>query len=533
MEFLLLLVAFVCGFACKYVSLPPLIGYLIAGFVLNAMGFSSSDNLETIADLGITIMLFTIGLKLNVKDLLKTEIFIASIAHSSIWILICSSILLALGLLPLAHISGLSLSQLALISFAFSFSSTVCVVKILEESGESRTRHGKVAIGILVMQDIFAVLFLVFATGKIPSLYALTLFALIPLAPLLKRLLYEAGHGELLPLCGFVFALGGYHLFEAVGIKGDLGALIFGMLLAGTAKSTELSKSLLSFKDIFLIGFFLFIGLTALPNLEMTVIAMMLTLLIPLKFVIFFLLFTQLRLRARTAYLASLVMSNYSEFGLIVAVVAVSIGMLSDQWLVIIAMSVSFSFIISSVLYKQSHNQYRHLKDKLRSFQKTRALPEDVYPDFDNVDVLVIGMGRVGKGAFRALSKVIGQAVCGMDADQEKITRLNNDGYHAIVGDGENIDLWENLDISNLKLVLLALPSIEDSSNITRQLRNARFDGKVVAIARYEDEVQPLLDNGVDQVFNFFTDAGLGFAEESLAILQHGNLHSHKRMTPE
>jgi Trk K+ transport system NAD-binding subunit len=184
-------------------------------------------------------------------------------------------------------------------------------------------------------------------------------------------------------------------------------------------------------------------------------------------------------------------------------------------------------------LYKQSHNQYRHLKDKLRGFQKTRALPEDVYPDFDNVDVLVIGMGRVGKGAFRALSKVIGQAVCGMDADQEKITRLNNDGYHAIVGDGENIDLWENLDISNLKLVLLALPSIEDSSNITRQLRNARFDGKVVAIARYEDEVQPLLDNGVDQVFNFFTDAGLGFAEESLAILQHGNLHSHKRMTPE
>ncbi|MFC4699439.1 cation:proton antiporter [Glaciecola siphonariae] len=533
MEFLLLLVAFVCGFLCKFVSLPPLVGYLIAGFVLNALGFSTNPALVTIANLGITVMLFTIGLKLNIRDLLKHEVFFASIAHSTIWILCCAGILFLLSLVPLAHFAELRLEQLALIAFAFSFSSTVCVVKVLEESGESRTRHGKVAIGILVMQDIFAVLFLVLATGQIPSIYALALFVLIPLTPVLKRLLFEAGHGELLPLCGFVFALGGYHLFELVGIKGDLGALIFGILLAGNAKSTELSKSLLSFKDIFLIGFFLSIGLTALPDLEMTLIALLLTLLIPFKFALFFGLFSQLRLRARTSYLASLVMSNYSEFGLIVAAVAVQMGMISDQWLVIIAMSVSFSFVITSVLYKQSHNQYRRLKEPLRRFQKPRALPEDVYPSFNDVDVLVIGMGRVGKGAFSALSKVMGQAVCGMDADQEKIERLNSDGYNAIVGDGENIDLWENLDIANLKLVLLALPSIEDSSNITRQLRNAQFEGKIVAIARYEDEVQPLLDKGVDQVFNFFTDAGLGFAEESLAILQHGNLRASEAAAAE
>jgi predicted Kef-type K+ transport protein len=524
MEFFLLLIAFICGFACKFLTLPPLVGYLVAGFILNALGFSPNPTLTTIADVGITVMLFTIGLKLNIKDMIKREIWFASVAHSAIWIVSCMGILFLLSLIPLVHFTELTLIQLALIGFAFSFSSTVCVVKVLEESGESRTRHGKVAIGILVMQDIFAVLFLVIATGKIPSIYALGLFALIPLVPLLKKLLFEAGHGELLPLAGLVFALGGYYLFELVGIKGDLGALIFGILLAGNAKSTELSKSLLSFKDLFLIGFFLSIGLTALPDLQMTLVALLLTLLIPLKFTMFFLLFTQLRMRARTAYLASLVMSNYSEFGLIVAAVAVTTGLISDQWLVIIAMSVSFSFVITSILYKQSHNQYRRFKEPLRHFQKSRALREDVYPSFNDVDVLVIGMGRVGKGAFSALSKVMGKAVFGMDADQDKIDRLRNDGYNAIVGDGENIDLWENLDITHLKLVLLALPSIEDSSNITRQLRNAHFEGKVVAIARYEDEVQPLLDNGVDQVFNFFTDAGLGFAEESLAILEHGNL---------
>lgn len=530
MDFLLLLIAFICGFACKLLSLPPLVGYLIAGFVLNALGFSTNPTIVAAADLGITVMLFTIGLKLNIKDLIKREIWFASVAHSIIWILCCALFLFVLTLIPIAYFADLTLSQLALIGFAFSFSSTVCVVKILEESGESRTRHGKVAIGILVMQDIFAVLFLVFATGKIPSVYAFGLFALLPMMPFMKRLLLEAGHGELLPLCGLVFALGGYHLFELFGIKGDLGALVFGLLLAGTSKSTELSKSLLSFKDLFLIGFFLSIGLTALPDIEMTLIALILTLIIPLKFVLFFGLFTQLRLRSRTSYLTSLVMSNYSEFGLIVGAVAVSIGMISDQWLVIIAMSVSFSFVLTSILYQHSHNHYRRFKEPLGAFQKNEALPEDRYPSFNDVDVLVIGMGRVGKGAFRALSKVLGNAVCGMDADQDKINMLTEKGFNAIVGDGENIDLWENLDIANLKLVLLALPSIEDSSNITRQLRNANFEGKVVAIARYEDEVQPLLDNGVDQVFNFFTDAGLGFAEESLAILEHGNVHTPEKL---
>ena len=134
--------------------------------------------------------------------------------------------------------------------------------------------------------------------------------------------------------------------------------------------------------------------------------------------------------------------------------------------------------------------------------------------------VLVIGMGRVGKGAFKTLSKLMVTGVTGMDADIEKVSTLKEQNYAAIMGDGENIDLWENIDISNIELILLALPSVEDSSNITNQLRSASYRGKIAAIARYEDEVQPLLDVGVDKVFNFFTEAGLGFAEESFELLK-------------
>ena len=104
-----------------------------------------------------------------------------------------------------------------------------------------------------------------------------------------------------------------------------------------------------------------------------------------------------------------------------------------------------------------------------------------------------------------------------MDADRVKVKELSDEGLNVICGDGEDVDLWDNLDIKQIQLVLLALPSIQDAINITRQLKNAGYVGKVAAIARYEDEVSHLLENGVDKVFNFFTEAGLGFAEESLA----------------
>ena len=253
MEYTFLLFAFICGLSVKMIGIPPLVGYLIAGFVLNAFGHQMTPDLQHIADLGITIMLFTIGLKLNVRDLSKREVWFGSIAHTLIWVGVVSLALYVLAAVAAFMFGELSFQSAMLIAFALSFSSTVCVIKVLEESGESKTRHGKLAIGILVMQDVFAVVFLVAATGKLPSVWALGLLAIFPLMPLINRIIDKSGHGELLPLTGFVLALGGYQLFDLVNIKGDLGALLVGIILAKHPKATELSKSLLAFKDLFLI----------------------------------------------------------------------------------------------------------------------------------------------------------------------------------------------------------------------------------------------------------------------------------------
>ena len=346
MDFIWIFFAFVCGLAAKSISLPPSIGYLMAGFVLHFFGLEADDSLEMLANLGITLMLFTIGLKFNIKDLLKAEILAGSLSHTSIWMLIGLLIGKVLLLIGIEQFTALDTHAALLVVFALSFSSTVCVVKLFEEYGEMRTRHGKIAIGILVIQDIMAVIFLVAATGKTPAIEALALLLLIPAKPILHRIVQYAGHGELIPLMGFFIAFGSYELFELVNIKGDLGALLAGMYLATHSKASELTKSLLSFKDIFLIGFFLSIGFTALPDWQMLTTAMLLTIVLPIKFVMFYLILTRLKIRARSAFLSSISLTNYSEFGLIVASISVC------QWLVTKRMvgdhsvgSVSFIYI--------------------------------------------------------------------------------------------------------------------------------------------------------------------------------------------
>lgn len=521
MEFTWVLFAFICGLAVKIINLPPLIGFLLAGFLLNYLGFEASSTLDALASTGITLMLFSIGLKLHVKDLIKLEVWASTLSHMGFWIILLSSIILLLGILSLPYFSTLDFKTAALIGFALSFSSTVCVMKLLEESGELKTRHGQLSLGILVMQDIVAVIFLVAATGKIPSIWALGLFGLLLIHPLINKVIDQVGHGEMLPLTGIVLALGGYTLFDMVGVKGDLGALIFGILLASHSKSSEMNKSLMNFKDLFLIGFFLSIGFTALPTLEMIGTSLVITLFILAKFSLFFGLLTKFGLRGRTSFLSALILSNYSEFGLIVTTVSVENGWLDKEWLVILALSVSFSFIITSMIYRKSHRLYLKNKSIIRQFENKQCLPEDTFTQPKNTEILVVGLGRVGRGAFESIKNLIGNDnVSGMDADKSRVKLMQQAQHNVFYGDGEDADLWERLDTSDIHLIMLALPIAEDSKNIAIQLRKANYQGQIAAIARYQDERDILIASGIDNVFNVYTEAGTGFAEESLTLIR-------------
>jgi len=506
--------AFFLGFLARLIGLPPLVGFLATGFVLNYMGIASGEMLQKLADLGITLLLFTVGLKLNLKVLMKPQVWSVTVLHTSIIIVLFGTAIFGLALMGAPLFSGLDLKFSLMLAFALSFSSTVFVVKSLEEKGAMNSLHGRIAIGILIMQDLAAVIFLAVSAGKLPSLWALLLFLLIPLRPLFHHLLQKTGHGELLVLYGLVLALGGAELFELGGVKDDLGALIMGLLISTHPKSTEMAKSMLGFKDLFLVGFFLSIGMSGQLSLEALIIGLLLVPFIFVKSALFFTLMTRFKLRARTSLLATLNLSNYSEFGLIIAAIGVANGWMDGVWLVVIAIAISLSFAVSSALNSVDDRIYSKLRGFWMRFQCKERLLDDMLLDTRGATIAIFGMGRVGSGTYDRMRELHGDTVVGIDFDAELIKSHQSMGRKALHGDPSDADFWDKIEHDlSIELVMLALPNLQANLDALRQLREISFPGRIAATARFPDEVKLLRQSGATAVFNIYTEAGAGFAD--------------------
>ena len=259
--------AFALGLLARFIGLPPLIGYLGAGFALAAagdyVGVTRDDSivLDHLSHLGVLLLLFTVGLKLKLGNLVRREVIGGSLLHFFI-----SSVLVMPAIMLILDNSW---REAMLLAIALSFSSTVLAAKVLESKRELRAFHGRVAIGVLIIQDLIALVVMSLAAGKAPSAWALLVFLLPLLRPVLFRLLDHSGHEELMVLLGLMLALvaGGLG-FEYVGLSSELGALAFGAMLAKHKRASELSNSLWAIKEVFLVGFFLKIGIGGLPDAD-------------------------------------------------------------------------------------------------------------------------------------------------------------------------------------------------------------------------------------------------------------------------
>ncbi|MDU8927649.1 cation:proton antiporter family protein [Alisedimentitalea sp. MJ-SS2] len=513
--------AFILGLLASQVGLPPLVGFLVTGFVLGYLGTTGGDVLNKLADLGITILLFTVGLKLDLRALIRPQVWAVTLLHSTITTVVAGLLVFWLAVLGLPFFAGLDLGPALVIGFALSFSSTVFAVSSLETSGEMKSLHGSIAIGILIMQDLAAVAFLAASTGKLPAIWSPALFALVFLRPLLIRLLLRVGHGELMILYGLVLALGGAELFELAGIKGDLGALVLGVLVAGHRRSDELAKSMFGFKDLFLVGFFLSIGLVGELTWQALLVGLALVPLVLGKSALFLALMTRFHLRARTSLLASLNLSNFSEFGLIVTAIGVANGWLGPEWLVVLAVALSVSFIIAAPLVAADDWLYGRYRPVWTRLQREPRLPDDDYLDTQAATIAVFGMGRVGTGAYDTMREHFGETVIGVDFNHNGVCRHRDAGRNVLHGDPSDADFWEKVDADHrIELVMLALPTLIANLDALAQLRRVGFQGKVTATARHPGEEKKLAECGATAVFNIYKEAGAGFAEHTMAMAE-------------
>ncbi|WP_323751614.1 cation:proton antiporter family protein [Marinobacter sp.] len=498
--------AFGLGLLIKTVHLPPLIGYLGAGFILSAMAAHPSIPispeptavLDHIAHLGVLLMLFTVGLKLKLKSVISPEVIGGSLLHFAV-----TALVFAPGIYLILEVTWYTALMLAI---ALSFSSTVLAAKVLENKRELRAFHGRVSIGILIMQDLIALVVMSLAAGQTPSQWALIVFGLPLLRPVLYKLLDASGHEELLVLLGLLLALvlGGLG-FQAVGLSSELGALVFGAILANHPRSQELAKSLWSVKEIFLVGFFLKIGIDGLPGKDAVIFALVAALILPLKGILFFFLMLLFRLRARSSFLTSLALTNYSEFGLIVASIAL------PEWLVPLALSVALSFLISAPINRLAHPLYERWSHRLVPFEKDRRHPDELPISLGDTRVLVMGMGRTGTAAYDALSASEARLMA-LDSDLTKVSRHQKQGRNVVYADAEDNTFWEALHMPSVEAVILAMGDIEAKLIAARMLRKLGFTGYIVAHTMFSDEAERIREAGANEAYLTMSETGVALA---------------------
>jgi predicted Kef-type K+ transport protein len=515
-------IAYLCGLAARPVGLPPLVGYLLAGFVLHAIDIRTGDTLAELSELGITLLLFSIGLKLNLRSLLQRHVWGVTGIHMSVTTLGLFGGLLLLSAAGVGLTGQLTLVQALVVAFALSYSSTVFAVKVLEARGDLQSNYGNAAIGILIIQDLAAVGFLALSTGKLPSPWAVLLLLVFwPGRWLLWQLLTRTGHGELLVLFGLSVAVGGAQLFDLFGVKGDLGALLIGVLLASHPGATELSKSLLGFKDLFLVGFFLTVGLMGTPGAEALVLAMLLVGLLPFRTWLYFRLFARFGLRVRSSLLSSFGLSTYSEFGLIVASVAAAQGLLPPEWLGTLAVTLALSFVAASPVNARAIQLFDRYEARLLPWQRDELVPEERPVDPGPATALVVGVGRIGTGAYDHLvEEEIGRVV-GIESSRDRVAQHLERGRLVIFGSGTDPDLWARVvrSCEGLRLVVLAMPALGENEYAARELRELGYAGRIASVVRFDDHVRILREAGVDLVSHVYMEAGAGLAEDASRML--------------
>lgn len=502
--------AFLLGLSVRPFGLPPLVGFLAAGFVINAFGpsvgmpSSTGPILDHLAHLGVLLLLFTVGLQLKLKQIAEPHVVGSALLHFGLSVALFT---------PIVRLIFTPDWQVALlVGIALAFSSTVLAAKMLEMKRELGNFHGRAAIGILIVQDIIALVVLAVFSGQVPTLWALLIFGAPLLRPMLHWLIDFAGYDEVLLLAGMAltFVIGGYG-FELIGLKGEIGALAMGLLLSNHPRASELSNSLWSLKEIFLVGFFLSIGMSGLPDGNALIFAIVMGVFLPLKGVLFYGLLVAFRLRARTAFLSALSLTAYSEFGLIVAAGLPAAG----EFLVPLALAVSISFIIAAPLNRLAHPIYERIEGRLAHLERKTRHPDEQPTDLGDADVLIFGMGRTGSAAYELFCES-GCKPLGLDADIYKANAHRDAGRNVVFADAEDSNFWNGVDLDQLKAAVLAMDSLEAKLIAARTLRAKGFTGPIVSHALHEEHADLIRDAGANRTYLTMQEAGWSLASHAL-----------------
>ena len=531
---LLLVLAAGIGLFGIFLRQPLIVSFIAVGLIAGPSALDvvhSDEQIDLLSELGIAVLLFLVGIKLDVK--LVRSLGAVSVMTGMGQVLFTAFFGYLIGLaLGLGHVTSLY------VAVALTFSSTIIIVKLLSDKREIDALHGQIALGFLIVQDLFVVLAMIVlsaigigaggAAGHgggsilgvllsgVALVVAVILFVRYAANPLTERL---ARAPELLVIFAIALAAMFAAVGDLVGLGKEVGGLMAGVALASTAYRESIAARLAPLRDFLLLFFFIALGATldlSLLGAHVTgAVVFSLFVLIGNPLIVLAIM-GAMGYRKRTGFLAGLTVAQISEFSLIFVAMGVTLGHVTEDALGLVTMVGLVTIAASTYMITFSHQLYALFEPFLGVFERkgTPREPTDFVAADDNDDkVIVFGLGRFGTAIGLRLQKR-GIRVLGVDFNPLAVRRWRELGLKAKFGDATDPEFVAELPFQGTRWIVSTVPihptglSHEDTRRTLIQLsRTAGFSGRIAAASHSAGDTEVLFGAGADMVLEPFQDA--------------------------
>lgn len=512
---LLITIATVIGFVMKFLKQPLIVGYIFAGilagpYFLNIL--HAKEQIELFSQIGITILLFIIGLSLNpnvVKEIGKVSLF-AGIGQVVFTTIIGFLVAIFLGIEKIAALY---------IAIALTFSSTIIILKLLSDKGDLHKLYGKIAIGFLLVQDIIASIILIVISSLAAKTLDTNLYSLIGvllikggvllfvlyfasfyILPKLSK--FTASSKELLFLFSMTWGFGLAALFYVLGFSIEIGALIAGVTLSLTPFSYEIGARLKPLRDFFIVLFFVLLGSKmVLTNIDHLIIpALILSLFVLIgNPIIMIILMNLLGYKRKTGFLTGITVAQISEFSLILATLGFNLGQLSQEMLSLITFVGLVTIAGSTYFILYADNIYPYAERLLKYLELRKTVKKGTHDNGESYDIFLFGYDRVGSD-FIHLFKKLELSYLVVDFNPHSIKRLDHAGIPHRFGDAEDPEFLEELPLAKVKLVISTIPDFKTNLFLTKKIKSTAPKAITIVISNDIHESESLYHAGASYV---------------------------------
>ena len=529
----LMAIASILGGLAIWLRQPLIMAFIAVGIVAGPAGLgwiASNEQVELLAELGIALLLFVVGLKLDPHE-------IRAVGPVAI-ITGLGQMLLTAGLgYMMATFLGFTVIASFYIAVSLAFSSTIIIIKLLSDQREIDALHGRIALGILITQDIMVILVMIALSSfggdniegsflqaiVIMLLKGGTFLFLIAMATryLLPRLLNNfAQSTELLLLFAITWAIVLASISDALDFSKEVGAFIAGVTLAYTPYRPILGARLISLRDFLLLFFFINLGVhidiadfssEIIPALVFSVFVLL------GKPIMVMILMGRMGYRKYTTTITSLSLGQISEFSLILATLGVSLGHINDRVLELITLIGLITMGVSCYMIIYARKIYSYLSPYLDIFQRKVKHPEETIGDgakarLSEIDVILLGLGRYGGSMIRYLQEQE-MVVVGVDFDPEIVKFWQKRGVITFYGDAENPEFTGMLPLDKTQWIVSTIPGQDLGLSLIHALKKHNFQGKIALTTHCKREMNILEEAGADLILLPFRDAAKEAAE--------------------